>query len=332
MGHRVSVGYLKEGIETPKLSGVTPHCLKSISNYDPILLWKLVRLIRRIRPDIIHTWILQMDILGGIAARITKTPWILREPSSAMAYSPTWKNRLRVLIGCGASTIVSNSLGGNEYWKSQLPHKRHRLVPNGLPLEEISRVQEDLPFDIPEPKAPIILYVGRLSSDITAAKNLRAFLEILAGIKQKNKIMGVLCGTGPQRSELERLRHTLGLDGDVYFTGHLPHTQVWSLMKKASVFLSLSAFEGRPNSVIEAMACGCPMVLSDIQAHREILDEHSAVFVNPSNVQDAIESILVVLHNTEAAQIRARIAMQKSQEWSITAIASRWETVYKESI
>jgi glycosyltransferase involved in cell wall biosynthesis len=124
MGHEVHIAYSKEGPNKPELPGILLHQLKSRSNYDPYLLWQLVRIIRRIKPDIIHTWILQMDILGGIAARLNRIPWIFREPSSAMGYPPTWKNRLRVRVGSGATAIVSNSFGGYEYWKSHLPHSR----------------------------------------------------------------------------------------------------------------------------------------------------------------------------------------------------------------
>ena len=89
MGHDVHIAYSLECIQKPELPGVVLHRLKAQSNYDPYLLWQLVRLIRRIKPDIIHTWILQMDILGGMAARLNGIPWIFREPSSAMAYPPT---------------------------------------------------------------------------------------------------------------------------------------------------------------------------------------------------------------------------------------------------
>ena len=91
MGHDVHLAYSKEGPDKPELPGVVLHQLKLRSNYDPYLLLQLVRLIRRIKPDIIHTWILQMDILGGIAARLNRIPWIFREPNSALAYSMTWK-------------------------------------------------------------------------------------------------------------------------------------------------------------------------------------------------------------------------------------------------
>jgi glycosyltransferase involved in cell wall biosynthesis len=332
MGHDVHVAYSKESPHKPELPGVVLHRLKVRSNYDPYLLWRLVRLTRRIKPDIIHTWILQMDILGGMTARLNGVPWIFREPSSAMAYLPTWKNRLRVWVGSGASAIVSNSRGGDGYWKTQLPYSRRYVVPNGLSVYEIDRIVAALPPGLAKSDAPNVLYVGRLTSDGSATKNLEAFLEALACVRQKQEVLGILCGEGSQRSELEMLRHNLGLDADVLFTGHLPAASVWALMKKASVFVSLSAYEGCPNTVMEAMACGCPLVLSDIPAHREILDESCALFVDPSNVQQTAEAIAQTLHNEDASKERALIAKQKTRGWSIAEMARNWEKVYQELI
>jgi glycosyltransferase involved in cell wall biosynthesis len=329
MGHEVHVAYSNEGHQKPELPGVVLHQLKSRSNYDPYLLWQVVQLIRRLKPDIIHTWILQMDILGGIAARLCGVPWIFREPNQAPAYPPTWKHHLRVLVGSGASVIVSNSRGGDEYWKTQRPNSRRYVVPNGLPVQEIDRIPAALPPGLAKSEAPVVLYVARMKE---VQKRLKAFLEALACVRQKQKVVGVLCGDGPERLELELLRHKLGLDGDVHFTGHLPPTLVWALMKKASVFVSLSAFEGCPNAVMEAMACGCPLVLSDIPAHREILDENCVLFVDPSNIQQTADTIVQALCNAEAAKIRALTAKQKSPEWSIAGMARNWERVYKECI
>jgi glycosyltransferase involved in cell wall biosynthesis len=329
IGHDVHIAYSKEGPQYPELPGVVFHQFKARSNYDPFLFGQLVGLTRRIKPDIIHTWILQMDILGGMAARINGIPWILREPSSAMAYLPTWKQRLRVRVGANASGIVSNSRGGDEYWKTQLPYSRRYIVPNGLPVNEIDRTMAALPHGLEKSETPILLYVGRM---LEVAKRPKAILETLACIKQRQSVFGVLCGEGPQRSELEVLAHKIGLDPDVCFTGHLPSSSIWSLMKKASVFISLSAHEGCPNTVIEAMACGCPLVLSDIPAHREILDESCALFVDPSNIQHTADSIVQMLCNADASKNRALIAKQKTQEWSIAKMARNWERVYREII
>ena len=332
MGHRVDVAYLNNGPDRLELSGVTMHQLVARNNYDPYLLWQLVRLIRRLKPDVVHTWILQMDILGGMAARLNGVPWIFREPCSAMAYPPTWKNLLRVRVGSGAIAIVSNSSGGDEYWKTQLPHSRRYIVPNGLPVHEIDRTVAALPPGLAKSEVPIVLYAGRLTSDGSAIKNLKVFLKALAYVRPQQNVLGILCGEGPQRSELEKLRHKLGLDADVHFTGHLPVALVWALMKKASVFVSLSAFEGCPNTVMEAMACSCPLVLSDIPAHREILNERCALFVDPSNIQQTADTIVQALCNADTSKGRAFIAKQKTQEWSIAEMAKNWERVYEKLI
>ena len=328
MGHEVHVAYLAEGPGRPELPGVVLHQLKSRSNYSPFLLWQLIGLIRRIKPDIVHTWILQMDILGGLAAKLSGVPWVLREPSSAQAYPPTWKNRLRVLVGSGANAVVSNSAGGDKYWKKHLPSNRRYIVSNALPLYEIDKTIAALPPGFYKPEAPIVLYVGRLASDVSATKNLEFFLKALACVRQQQNVLGVLCGEGPQRAELEKLRHKLGLDANVYFTGHLQCPQVWALMKRASVFVSLSAYEGCPNAVMEAMACGCPLVLSDIPPHREILSENCALFVKQSDIQQATDAIIQALRDTDASKDHALAAKQKSQEWSITEMAKNYETVY----
>jgi len=326
MGHDVHVAYSTEGPDNPELPGVELHQLKSRSNYDPYLLCQLLQLIRRCKPDIVHTWILQTDILGGIAARLSGIPWIFREPSSVMAYESNWKHRLRVQIGSGASAIVSNSRGGDQYWKKRLPDSRRYIIANGIPIHEISQIVAAFPGELAKLEAPIVLYVGRLID----LKNLNFFLRALAYVRRQQKVVGVLCGEGPQRYELERLRHKLGLDADVYFTGSLPAASAWALMKKASVFVSLSKYEGCPNTVMEALVCGCPLVLSGINAHREILNESCAHFVDPSNILKTADAILQALCKKDAPKERALIAKEKTQKWTIPEMARNYEKVYME--
>lgn len=330
LGHEVHIAYSWDASHKLQMPLVKLHRLKSISNYDPYLFWQVNRLIQRLKPDIVQTWIMQMDILGGIAARIFGIPWILREASSTMGYQNTWKQRLRIWISKSASAIVSNSKGGDEYWKIQLPDSSRYVIPNGLPLQEINRVKPSLPPCLMETELPLILYVGRLSADSSANKNLKVFIEALAKIKHQQNIAGILCGEGPQKSELKELSHNLGLDENVYFTDHLSAILVWALMKKAAVFVSLSAYEGCPNTVLEAMVCGCPMVLSDIPAHREIIDESCSLFVDPNNIQQTADTIIETLNNTDAAKARALIAKQKTLGWSIEEMAKNYVKVYVE--
>jgi len=330
MGHDVDVAYCVGGPDRPVLLGIVPHQLKLRSNYDPYLLWQLIRLIRRVKPDIIHTWILQMDILGGIAARLCGVPWILRESNQLLTFhTPALKKRLRVWVASFASAIVSNSSGGDKYWETRQPQSRRYVIQNGLPLADIDRANTSLPVGLPKRKAPIVLYVGRLEE---SQKRLSIFLKALVSVRQQQDAVGILCGEGPQRDELELLGHKLGLDTYVQFTGYLPAEAIWALMKKASVCVSLSAYEGHPNAVMEAMRCSCPLVVSDIPAHRAILDDSCALFVDPSKIQQTADAIVHTLHNTGASKARALLARQKSEGWSIDEMARNYEKVYSEII
>lgn len=326
LGHDVHIAYSMDGPYKPELPNVILHQFKQRSNYDPLILWQLLQIIRSTKPDIINTWILQMDILGGIAARISKIPWIFREPSSEMAYKPSWKHRLRIKVAAGASAIVSNSIGGDQYWRTQLPNSHWYIIANGIPSHEIDKTFNDIPFEFQKSEVPIVLYAGRLID----LKNLKVFLRELAYVKKQQKVIGVLCGEGPQRHELEELRHKLGLDMDVHFMGHLPGASVWALMKKATVFVSLSEYEGCPNTVMEAIACGCPVVVSDIPAHREILDESSALLVEPSDQKETANAILTAIRNEKVSKLRALNAKKIIQKWSIPEMAIKFENIYSD--
>jgi glycosyltransferase involved in cell wall biosynthesis len=323
--HDVHIAYIKDGPQKPELKGVILYKLKACTNYDPNLIWQMLLLIRRIKPDIIHTWILQMDILGGILARFTRTPWVFREQTSKVAYIGTFKQRIRAIIGTGAHAVISNSQGGDEYWEARLGEPFRFVITNGIPLSEIEGAENKLPIGLTNLASPIILFVGRLIE----SKNPKTFINVIANIKRQHNVIGILCGDGPQRNEIEELKRTLSLDKEVYITGYLPPTQIWSLMRKASVFVSFSTHEGCPNAVMEAMACNCPLVISDIPAHREFLDEKCAVFVDTSSDQLTTQAILNALHNMNDTNSRRIIAKQRTYAWSISEMAHHYEIVYK---
>ena len=139
MGHTIHVVFLHGGPNLARLEsgGVVLHPLRSQGNHDPEIFLQLVGLFRRIRPDIIQTWILQMDVLAGIAAMVTGTPWILREPCSAEAYPRTIKNELRKWTGGRANAIVANSKAGESYWRAQRKPQICNVIPNCIPLTAI---------------------------------------------------------------------------------------------------------------------------------------------------------------------------------------------------
>ena len=206
------------------------------------------------------------------------------------------------------------------------------MIQNGLPLSQIDEEFPSLPFRGNVPDCPIVLCVGRIESGLSGKKNITYFINVIASVKKKHEVLGVICGQGSQQKELMNLVNGLGLSEGVIFTGYLSTRSVWAMMKKAAAFVSLSAYEGCPNAVMEAMACKCPLIISDIPAHREILDEKSAVFVDPTNTSQVASAVLNVLLNKDKSRERARIARLKAQNFSTQKMASRYVEAYKKAL
>jgi len=335
LGHEIHVAYLNGGPNLCRLQkwGVFLHPLPHRNYYDPFILLHLVRLIKQIKPDLVQTWLLQFDILGGMAAQITRTPWLLREPTSARAHPAILKRKVQVMIAKGVSGIIANSRSGSLFWHSRFPNKKLYVISNGLPLQKIEQAQPAWPYEPGfEPRQRRILFVGRFDQGrycggIGHAKNLDNLVAALWLVSEPETV-AVLCGGGPRLPHIKQLVQRLGIADRVLLPGYV--TNAWSLMKQAEVFVSVSWFEGNPNTVLEAMACGCPLVVSDIPEHREFLDDESARFANPGDPADIARAIGQTLAFPEEARRRAVVAQAKVRQRTIGNMARRYEKAYLE--
>jgi glycosyltransferase involved in cell wall biosynthesis len=329
-GWEVHVALVSGGpnLERLRSGGATIHRLQARSNYDPTLLWQLARAMESVRPDVVQVWMLQMEILGALAARYRGVPWIFSERCSELAYPPTAKNRLRAWVAGTATAIVANSRGGREYWDERLASGARFVIPNALPTAEIASVAvaDETRTGIPA-SGQLVLFAGRL----TDQKDPMRFVRALATVLRRPDIVGVVAGDGPLRDAVEAEVRLLGLADRVRFTGYLD--DVWAWMKRANVFVSPSLFEGHPNTVLEAAACGSPLVVSDIAAHRELLDADSASWVRAGGAADELSTaILQVLDDPPGARTRAARAARGVAELSVERIAQEYDRVYMEVI
>ena len=322
----VHVALLKEGrnFEGLVATGAAIHKIAAWGNHDIAILWRLVQLIRHIRPHLVQTWLTQMDVFGGISAKLTGTPFILSERSCASAYPPNLKNNLRAFTGRYASAIVANSPEGIRYWRSVtgndvLAHVVHNALPMAY-MENIEQSASDLPLPV---DSRVLLFAGRFSPE----KNIDIIIKAFKIALQQRDAVLLLCGEGELRRQIEKTIEEENLKGKVLLPGFV--TNLPGLMKRATLLISVSSFEGFPNVVLEAMACGCPLILSDIPAHRAFLDDEKAVYVDQGSAQDLARAIQTMMDNPEKAQRLAWKAVSGISSYSISAITDQYEKIYQ---
>lgn len=327
-GHETHVAFVYAGTDSGRLgsSGCTLHHLgRGLRRRDPRVIGRLLALARRLRPDLIHTWLTHMDVAGGAAAKLLGIPWVMSERSAALYYPPTLLNRLRLAAGRRADRIVANSPGGAEYWREAgVPPARIEVVPNYVVPDEIDSAGA---LDDPRIGAgdELVLHVGRLSPD----KNLPALIAAMAHVcRRRPSARLALCGEGPLRGTLEEQVRAAGLQEHVVFAGFVQNVASW--LKRAAAVVTVSPCEGHPNAVLEALAAGAPLVVSDIPAHRAILGDDAALFVPANDARAIAAAIEETLENRRAALDRAARARSAVAALALDAVASRYEEIYRE--
>lgn len=325
-GYNVHVAFVFPGVNSVSLADgpCVLHQIAASNKRDPLIAGRLLSLVRTLRPDVIQTWLTQMDILGGGVAKVLGIPWILSERSDRLNYPPSLLNRLRTVLGRRATIVVANSPGGANYWASLgVPLERIEIIRNCVAVREIENAN---PIADPRLGAgdDVVLVVGRLSRE----KNLNSVIVALQELRRRRAhVKMVFCGEGPLLGSLQAQVRDRGLVECVIFAGFVSNVAAW--LKRASALVAIPLWEGHPSATLEAMAAGLPVVVSDIPAFRSILDDESAWFVpadDPRAVARALDDALTA--HGEASR-RALNAKRRLDGTSLSAMVGLYEDIYR---
>jgi starch synthase (maltosyl-transferring) len=170
---------------------------------------------------------------------------------------------------------------------------------------------------------PLILFAGRLVSQKNALVMTDAIIDVLERLDGR----AIICGDGPEAPAVRRLVQKRRMTDRIDIIGY--RSDLWSIMKSAAVFVSVSLYEGHPNTVLEAMACRCPLVVSDIPAHRVFLDERSAWLPSPQSRQQIAHAILAALGEPSVAAQKAETAWNVVKRYTPVNCAELYRQVYR---
>ncbi len=179
------------------------------------------------------------------------------------------------------------------------------VVYTGIPLDSVKVIynpiiSEGLLLDMNKPvdhpffndlEIPVILGVGRLTEQKDFSTLVRAFDKV----RKKKMARLIILGEGEERSALEKLASSLGLEDVVDFPGF--NLTPFMFMRRASAFVLSSKWEGLPGALIQALACGCPVVSTNcLSGPSEILNDgqygHLVPVGDVDGIARAIELIL----------------------------------------
>jgi glycosyltransferase involved in cell wall biosynthesis len=173
-----------------------------------------------------------------------------------------------------------------------------------------------------------ILFVGML----IPIKGLHHLLEALGHLKSKRDdfVLDVV-GDGPDRAQNERLARNLGLDRLVRFHGTMTSEEVAEFMRRSEFLVSPSLWETMGVALIEAMACGKPVIASDVGGVRETVAPESGVLVNPADVDALSEAIVFFLDECHGYSPEGISQVARSR-YAFGVIGAEYSRVYRRLI
>jgi glycosyltransferase involved in cell wall biosynthesis len=323
---------------------LSPHLarLRSLDlppNFEPVRVWPAQSLIRvpvatplaarAHRADLLH-------MTTYVAPPWSPCPMVVTIHDLSFLEYPrafSWRvrNMLRTLVP-GSLARAARVIAVSEWTKQDLVRRY------GVPAEKIVVTPEAPPpgfrrladaprFALPPGVAePFVLAVGNLEP----RKNLVRLIQAFGLTVRQHGFTGqlVLVGQAHRRAGDARLAaRDAGVESRVVFTGFVSRDDLTLLYNRASLFVYPSLYEGFGLPPLEAMACGCPVVASNVTALPEVLGD-AALLVNPLAVEALAEAMAAVLERPELAASLREKGRQRAARYSWEATAARTREVY----
>ncbi len=288
---------------------------------DLASLLDLVYLMRRLRPDVVHTATSKAGFLGRLAARLTGVPLVIHTIYELPENSTTspWLRALYRALEFVAARWADHLVTISEPNRRQILARRIcradrlTLIPEGLDLDryraERPRPEVRSALGIPQ-DAPWVVSVGRLEPAKGHADLLQAFRQVVDRLPQARL---AIVGRGELESDLRALCATLGLQERVQFLGF--RQDLLDLLGACDVFALASLYEGQGVATMEAMAMSRPTVCTGVGGVTDVVVEGETGFMVPARDPDHLaRRLLELLGDPEKAQRMGLAGRRRAEE------------------
>jgi glycosyltransferase involved in cell wall biosynthesis len=285
-------------------------------------------LVRRERPDVVVS-IMDRPALGALMAlsKVPNRPKLvvsIQIPPTFEFGRTTWGRRVMLpairALYTRADRIISLSRGVASDLTSVQPKLANMIgvIPNACVEDRLLMLPAG--NGIAAPAAPLILAAGRL----VYQKGYPVLIEAFAQLRKRVEAELWILGTGPDRRRLEALIRVHALERNVKLIGFQPNPQDY--MRMATVFVLSSHYEGFGNVIVEALACGTPVVSTDCSfGPGEILKDEQGGLLVPVADPEALASALErVITDQSLRQRLAAAGQRRAQDFSAAAVANAY--------
>jgi glycosyltransferase involved in cell wall biosynthesis len=341
-GSEGSMEYVAEELGIEPL--YIPELQREISPFaDAVAARRLLDVIRRVRPDVLHTHTAKAGAVGRIAALMAGSArpkvvvhtfhgHVLRGyfgPAKTAAFLQLERGLARA---SDAVVAVSPEVRDDLVELGVAPREKIAVIRLGLDLTtrlaapEGARQSVRCETGVP-PDAFVVAWLGRMTEIKRADDLLRAFARLLPTVPDGYLLV---VGDGPLRAELEALAAELGIAASCRFIGF--RSDVGAIYAASDTVVLTSANEGTPVSVIEAQAAGLPVVSTDVGGVRDIVADGLSGFVVPPGDVDAIAERLARLARDPALRAEmGRVGRERTGErYSVPRLVRDVDLLYRE--
>jgi L-malate glycosyltransferase len=258
---------------------------------------------------VVHAHDLWANLTAVPAAKIAGTPLVLssqRDLAHLNWYTPA-RRKVIARIHRWSNGVIVNSSAVSDLVKREfrVPANRVRIIRNGVDFERFARSRPNRKQYFPDlsPQTRLIVTIANMHN---AAKGHRELLDAIARVRSRNpNAKFVLVGDGEERFKIEEAAEDLGVRDTVLFLGQ--RADIPELLACCDVFVLPSRAEGLPNSLLEAMAAGLPVIATAVGGVPEVIENGvSGLLVPPGDSASLADAVLRVLHDANFADQLAR--------------------------
>jgi glycosyltransferase involved in cell wall biosynthesis len=275
-------------------AGIAVHDLGMRSKGDLSVVLRLIRLLRRERIRLLFAFMFHATFLGRLVGRVCRVPVRISSERTMEAEGRGRRLLNRWTVPLATHVVaVSERVAAYAAGEFRIPPDRLSTIMNGVDLDHFRPVRRDR-----EAGSPVIGCTARLHGENDHATLLRAFTRVQERWPSARLL---LVGRGPEEPRLRALAYVLGVSDRVSFIGE--QADVFPYLQEMTLYVQPSLAAGIPNSVLEAMATGLPVVATAVGGTPEVvLDGQTGLLVAPGDPSALAEAILTLLADPHLAE------------------------------